>query len=129
MTTEPLVQFEPAPVTTTVPVLKLLLPRLVCPLLTIPPLWTFSLAAPVSALPIFKSPPIVQLEFAPDTVAVPAAVPPMLPEPEDTLPPLWTFNVPAPDTPMERLPLLVHIEPVPFTVAVPTAPLLTPTLP
>ncbi len=127
-TPELLVQVEPAPVTVTVPCEPAPLPMLAAlgvSLMTVPPFAIVSV--PVPKAPILSPPPglLFQVEPGPVTVTVPVEPgdnPIEPPPPLFTVPPSSMVSVPAPKPPTTMVPVFVHVEPAPDTVAVPCEP-------
>ena len=134
-TPELLLQVEPAPATVTVPCEPALLPMLAAKavlLMTIPPLAIVSV--PVPKLPTLSPPPglLFQVEPGPITITVPVeptANPTEPPPPLFTVPPFWMVSVPLPKPPTTMVPVFVHVEPAPDTIAVPREPGKSPTNP
>jgi hypothetical protein len=89
---------------------------------------------PVPKLPILSPPPglLFQLEPGPVTVTVPVEPTDNPTEPPPllfTVPPFWMVSVPVPKPPTTMVPVFVHVEPAPDTVAVPREPGRSPTNP
>jgi hypothetical protein len=103
--------------------------------MTIPPFAIESV--PVPKLPILSPPPaaeavLFQVEPGPVTVTAPvepAANPMEPPLPLFTVPPFSMVSMPMPKAPTWMVPVLVHVEPGPDTVAVPREPGESPTKP
>ncbi len=117
---EPASQF--APVTFTVPVAPLTVPRVAAPLVTSPP--SAMVSVPVPEAPTYKVPLRSQDESVPVTVIVPLEplFAPMVPcVPPLIVPPLSTVSVPLPHRPTMRS-AASQVEPAPVTVTVPRLP-------
>ena len=120
----PSVHCEPVPVTVTRPALPAFKPKLALALETTwPPLETVMTPRPVCPMVCVLA--TFQREPAPVTVAVPTPVPLVLSvtiPAEETSPPAEIVSVPSPKFPMLAVEDIVHDEPMPLTVAAPSAP-------
>ena len=120
----PIVHCESAPVTVTRPSLPVFVPRVAPELEAIwPPLEMVMTPRPLE--PIVCVADRFQRELMPVTVAVPkpvALLPSVTAPVEETSPPEEIVSVPSPLDPTFVVPVIVHDEPAPLTVAVPSAP-------